>query len=98
MNFGDAIKALKDGELVRRKGWNGKNMFVYFVPGGRVYLKDLPPRITEVIRGTYTPITMYRMPILALKTAHDELQYGWVASQKDMLSTDWEVIPQLSNI
>lgn len=28
MNFGDAIKALKDGLRVARSGWNGKGMYL----------------------------------------------------------------------
>ncbi len=31
MNFGDAIKALKQGKKVSRTGWNGKAMYVRFV-------------------------------------------------------------------
>ena len=34
MDFGDAVRALKDGKRVARKGWNGKGMFLYFVPAG----------------------------------------------------------------
>ncbi|MBR1960610.1 MAG: DUF2829 domain-containing protein, partial [Bacteroidales bacterium] len=32
MNFGDAIKALKEGRKVARKGWNGKNMYLWLKP------------------------------------------------------------------
>lgn len=28
MDFGEAIKALKDGECVTRPGWNGKGMWL----------------------------------------------------------------------
>ena len=28
MDFGDAIRALKDGKIVTRAGWNGKNMWL----------------------------------------------------------------------
>ena len=34
MDFGDAVRALKDGKRVARKGWNNKGMFLYFVPAG----------------------------------------------------------------
>ena len=34
MNFGQAIEALKNSKKVARKGWNGKGMFVYYVPAG----------------------------------------------------------------
>lgn len=35
MNFGQAIEALKAGQKVSRKGWNGKGMFVYYVPANK---------------------------------------------------------------
>ena len=28
MNFGEAIKRAKNGEKIRRAGWNGKNQYV----------------------------------------------------------------------
>ena len=28
MNFGDALKLLKEGERIQRKGWNGKGMYL----------------------------------------------------------------------
>jgi len=31
-DFGWAIKALKEGKSVLRSGWNGKNMYLYYVP------------------------------------------------------------------
>ena len=33
MDFGKALTALRAGRLVQREGWNGKGMFLYFVPG-----------------------------------------------------------------
>lgn len=35
MDFGEAIKALKAGERVARSGWNGKGMFLYYVPANK---------------------------------------------------------------
>lgn len=32
VSFGEAIKALKEGKRVQRKGWNGKNMFLFIRP------------------------------------------------------------------
>lgn len=29
MTFGNAIKAMKEGKRVARRGWNGKNMFIF---------------------------------------------------------------------
>jgi hypothetical protein len=30
MDFGEAITSMKEGKLVRRVGWNGKNMHIYY--------------------------------------------------------------------
>ena len=30
MDFGDAIKAMKNGSKVQREGWNGKNQYSVF--------------------------------------------------------------------
>ena len=32
LGFGDAVAALKEGLRVARAGWNGKGMFLYYVP------------------------------------------------------------------
>ena len=34
MNFGEALEAVKEGKKIARTGWNGKGMFVYYVPAG----------------------------------------------------------------
>lgn len=31
-DFGTAIQELKGGKRVARSGWNGKGMFIYYVP------------------------------------------------------------------
>ena len=32
VDFGSAVQALKQGKKVVRSGWNGKGMFLYYVP------------------------------------------------------------------
>lgn len=49
MNFGQAIEQLKLGNKVCREGWNGKNMFLFLVPGSRFEV-NRPPLL-----GTYPP-------------------------------------------
>ena len=36
MDFGEAIKALKEGKRVARTGWNGKGMFLYLINGSEI--------------------------------------------------------------
>lgn len=88
MNFGQAIEALKAGEKVARAGWNGKNMFLIYVPGtkdaklteGTPYEKALKSNITNI------------NPHIDMYTATGEFQPGWLASQTDILAEDWQVI------
>ena len=35
-NYGKAIELLKQGKLVARENWNGKNMFVFMRPADKL--------------------------------------------------------------
>lgn len=84
MNFGQAIEALKEGKKVSRSGWNGKGMFLYYVP------ENTYPAITEIAKQTFGDNVPYGAYI-AMKTAQDNV-VPWLASQPDMLSQDWEIV------
>lgn len=86
MNFGQAIEALKKGKKVRRKGWNGKGMWLVFMPPFTVKEPNERTKahgITESFDcGGY----------IVMWTAQGVWQPGWLASQADMLSEDWEIV------
>lgn len=42
LSFGLAVEALKKGYKVARSGWNGKDMFVFLVPGSQFKVSRLP--------------------------------------------------------
>lgn len=93
MDFGDAIRALKQGKRVARFGWNGKGMWLalscngtrevsaanFWSPQNRAFAEDNGGAATVL-----SSITM--------KTATDEILMGWLASQTDMLAEDWEIV------
>ncbi|GAC42292.1 DUF2829 domain-containing protein [Paenibacillus popilliae] len=81
MNFGQAIEALKDGELVARKGWNGKGMWLHLVTLKETYARQLK----MAAKGLKT------LPYIEMKTADNEL-VPWLATQTDMLAEDWEIV------
>jgi len=33
LSYSEALTLVKAGHRITREGWNGKNMFVYYVPG-----------------------------------------------------------------
>ena len=88
MNIGSAVEALKQGERVRRAGWNGKGMFLVFVKGGEVNLKPGTP-YARALGETALPITIGSH--IDMYTAQGTMQPGWLASQADLLAEDWEL-------
>ena len=88
-DFGKAISLLKEGKKVAREGWNGKGMFLFLLPAGKIpkhVIND--SKLLEVIEATgndyFEAIASIRM-----KTADNKILTGWLASQTDMLSDDW---------
>lgn len=77
--FDDAIKYLKRGLKVARKGWNGKGMYVRLV---EPYM-DTAYHVTEI-----EPIDGTLLSFIAMKTAQKGF-VPWLASQTDMLAEDW---------
>jgi hypothetical protein len=84
MNFGAALQALKDGFRLERTGWNGKGLFVYYVPGGAF------PALTEVAKK-YIGETVTYNPYFAIKQA-DGTVSTWAASIGDQLADDWKIV------
>lgn len=90
-SFGDAILLLKQGQKVARRGWNGKNMFLWLKPSTIVksdwckdpILKDISDR-----NGGYVDA----LGTICMKTADNKILTGWLASQSDILSEDWEIV------
>lgn len=82
MDFGDAIKAVKEGKKIARKGWNGKEQYIelaervsYMNPQG-VLINDGHADIGN--------------KVLAFVGTRG-VQLGWLASQADMLAEDWYI-------
>ncbi len=86
MTFSTALEALKCGERIQRKGWNGKGMFLYYVPVGH-YAPCT--KVAESIVGPDGKVEYGAY--IAMKTAQGNV-VPWLASQTDVLSEDWQVI------
>ena len=84
MNFGMAIEAMKKGYRVARKGWNGKDMYVFLA-----YEADF---VTDADISAFDQLDVEVSDMLVMKTAQDTFQPGWLASQADMLADDWYII------
>lgn len=83
MTFGDALEALKHGERVARKGWNGKNQYV-----------ELACCVSYVNRDQLAVNVNHKNignKALAF-CGTSGVQLGWLASQADMLAEDWYIV------
>lgn len=88
LNFGQAIELMKQGKKVSRKGWNGKGMFLYYVPASAYPAqRNNKGTLKGMFKDDLVPYGAY----IAMKTAQDNV-IPWLASQTDMLADDWQVV------
>lgn len=96
MNFGDAIEVLKQGGAIRRKGWNGKGLFV---------IKQVPAHIdSDVIPKMQSLPQSAKDLILEGKGFIDYTNQcliynentgradSWVPSISDVFAEDWDIV------
>lgn len=98
LTFGLALEALKLGKKVSRAGWNGKDMWLSLsgpiegrVIGADQFWSENNREWARQFGGAMV------LPSITMKTvnAHgrEAILMGWLASQTDMLSDDWQVVP-----
>ena len=75
--FGEAIRHLKNGKRVARKGWNGKGIFI------ELQVPDEHSKMTH----PYIYIDTTGLDTTNPDAPKDRVP--WLASQTDMLATDW---------
>lgn len=73
-----ATEMARRGSKVAREGWNGKGMFLVYVPGG-----------TMVLPGTKELVQM--LPFMVMRTVTGAY-VPWLASQTDLLASDWMTV------
>ena len=94
-DFGWAINAMKRGEKVCRRGWNGKGMFIVYM--SPLYLPPFNTQGTErkvndrTAKWIGEDVPLDSQGYFAMFTAQKTWQPGWLASQADMLADDWEI-------
>lgn len=80
MTFGEALDALKHDLAVRRKGWNGKGIFIAL------------KRPTNTSDMTHAYIYIDTTGLLTDNPYAPKDVVPWLASQTDMLADDWEIV------
>lgn len=96
MDFGEAIRALKQGKRVARVGWNGKGMWLFLASGGAEVGVELVLAFNrdDIAQQHAWALTgcINDGASICMKTAQNTIVVGWLASQTDMLAEDWEEV------
>lgn len=79
-NFSAALAHLKQFGIIQRKGWNGKGMYLFYVPSDGYLITKMTkhPDHTGLENSAF----------IAMKTADNKV-VPWLASQTDILAEDW---------
>lgn len=81
--FGEAIRLIKQGKKVARKGWNGKNQYIELATNVGYKTAD-----GEIINAEHKDIGNKAIAFVGTSG----VQLGWLASQADILAEDWITI------
>jgi len=99
--IGWAVERMREGYRVRRQGWNGKGMWIVIMPA-----LSLPPYSSQSEGAKVNDRTakfigedtaLECLPYIAVFTEDKKWVPGWLASQEDLLSEDWEVAEELGD-
>lgn len=88
VGFGVTLALLTAGQKVARSGWNGKDMFIFYVP------ENLYPASGNkfgTLTGLFENDLVPYMAYIAMKTVDNKI-VPWLASQTDILAEDWHII------
>jgi hypothetical protein len=91
MTFSEVLTRLKEepGVKFARKGWNGKNIFIYLQPGSTIpkgCARNKALQAYDLSMEDEIKINAH----VDLKNNDGSIIVGWFPTQTDMLKEDWE--------
>lgn len=93
LNFGQALDLIKQGKMVQREGWNGKEMFLFQATildfGVHNKIGDGIKQMVGDIKKNSRTIPHSIGSTIVMKSADNKLVFGWLASQTDLTANDW---------
>jgi len=98
MTYGKALEAINEGELLQRKVWDGKGMFIFQRPSDNIpvaivlKVKSLPTAVKDYFKNKDGLKTIHFNSYLCMKLPNDDIKNGWVPSETDIISDDWVIL------
>jgi hypothetical protein len=98
--IGWAVKQMMMGYCVRRRGWNAPNLWIAIsniagprrIPAEQFWSAAARKFAEHQPDGKATVL-----PCIIMKVATGEILMGWLASQTDLLSFDWELVEDVKS-
>lgn len=85
LSFGQALELIQDGYKVCRAGWNGKGIYIWYVPP--IYIAE---GMVNNKTAKFVPTGDLRIGgYLAIYTAQGTMEMGYRPTSMDMLAKDW---------
>ncbi len=94
MKFEEVLKeCIENGKKITRKDWNGKDMFVYYTPGRKIPANTWDDR-GDIKLTDHERLVGYVEVLghLDMYNAQGQRVIGWLASQTDLTSDQWEIL------
>ena len=85
LDFNIALQLVKQGFKLSRKGWNGKNQYIFKIDRSKFI--DLSKEYNKLRNNIWDAIGFM---------STTGLQVGWIATSTDMLSNDWYIVDDSS--
>lgn len=90
MKFAKAIKRCMKGARITRRDWNGQGMFVYYTPASIVPIEEWKNGSTVTAEDVLN-CNIQIAGHFDMRNAQGIRIIGWVPTQTDMTSDQWEI-------
>ena len=105
VSFGEATKALEEGKMVQRIGWNGKGLFIFMQIPANIDVATVVPKMQSLPQSVKDEFVRrkanngnsadhysirYRNQIAMVYP--DNMIFGWSPSVSDTLANDWVIL------
>lgn len=99
-DIGWAIRSILQGEKIRRKKWAEQGKYIVFMSGLDLQpaaSAEVGPKVNDrTSKFVGEDISLKTLPYIAMYRGDGTWQPGWLASQEDLLATDYEEATNLN--
>lgn len=94
-DFSEALRLLKDGKRIYRKGWNGNQisfdpaMYIWLSRGGVLRREEVKPTDENMVKALGRNNQIEVKAAIVMRTANGKLILSWHPTADDILASDW---------